>query len=132
MSIRYSRHAATVDCEAPHLRVSLEADVRPTFGSAQERDSRARPASIANGNLEWAGAVLRRTAEITIASQTGCHRTFHEGVAQGIEVDEIGNGERPADTVERVLTALLVFGLAEERQHVLVSPTRVPLAPPIF
>ena len=62
--------------------------------------------------------------------KAGANRGFDESTRRGHRTREIRNRQLAADTVEMVRAALLVFGSAKHRQHVVVGPARDCRAPP--
>ncbi len=94
---------------------------------------RGRPApAVLRGELEIAGALLRRPVEIVVARMAGLLRGLDERLAQRMRLAHIGDRERPADAVQRVLAALLVLGAAKIRQHIVEAPAGVAELPPVI
>ena len=94
---------------------------------------RGRPApAILRRELEIAGALLRRPVEIVVARIARLLRGVDERLAQRMRLADVGDGERPADAVQRVLAPLLVLGAAEVRQHIVEAPAGIAELPPMI
>src|SRR5262245_31097703 len=87
---------------------------------------------MARGQLEITGAFLSGAVEIVVAREARLLRGRDESLAQRMRFAHIGDRERPADPVQRILAARLVLGTAEVRQHILEAPAGIAeLAPMI-
>ena len=80
---------------------------------------RAAPA-VARRQLEIAGALLPAPVEIVVARNAEFFRRGNQGFADVAPGAHVRDGERPADTVERVGAALLILGAAEIWQNFVV------------
>src|SRR5262249_56695935 len=70
--------------------------------------------------------------DVWVAGEAGRLRRLEEGLARRVRLAYVGDRERPAGAVQRVLAALLVLGAAEVGQHVLEAPAGVAeLAPAV-
>src|SRR5262249_18831103 len=70
--------------------------------------------------------------EIIIARKARLLRGCDEGLAQRMRFAHVGNRERPADPMQRILAARLVLGAAEVGQYILEAPAGIAeLAPMI-
>ena len=113
-------------------RPDLDPQIGPPQRRAQVGDGGAAPPFVAHGQLQWADAVLLGAVEVVIAAVAGLFCRSDECVVQLVAGAQIGHVERPARTMMRVGTALLVLGAAEIGQHIVVRPPGVAeLAPQI-
>ena len=89
------------------------------------------PAAAGRG-LEKSRAFLGRAVEVGIGRDADFSRGNDEGLRQRIVVAPVGHRQRPVRAVIFVRTALLVLGLLEIGQHVLIAPAGIAaLAPAI-
>src|SRR5262245_31205516 len=85
----------------------------PAARRAQIAD-RGRPAtSVARGELEIAGAFLSGPVEIVVARKARLLRGFYKSLTQRMRLAYIGNRERAANAMQRILSSLLVLGAAK-------------------
>src|SRR5262245_15720359 len=95
-------------------------------------ESRAGAASALRRGLEEPRAFLRGAVEIGIGWDAGLGRGDDKSFRQRIEMAPVGDRQRAAAAVIFVSTALLVLGLLEVRQHVVIAPAGIAaLAPAI-
>ena len=87
--------------------------------------------AVAHGGLVEARALLRRAVEIVVARIAALLRRLDEGRGERMLVAHVRHAERPAGAVVLVGAALVVLGLAEVRQHVLVAPAGVAELAPV-
>jgi hypothetical protein len=86
---------------------------------------------MSRGQLVVAEAFLVGTVEIRIAPIAALLGSRDEGVAHRQRL-HVGDAERSALAVQLIRATLLVFGLAEIRQHVVVAPADIAeLAPAV-
>ena len=124
--------APPLEQDAARQRVGFDDEIGSAPRLAQIAD-RGRPApAVLRRELEIAGALLRRPVEIVVARIARLLRGLDERLAQRMRLADIGDGERPADAVQRVLAALLVLGAAEVRQHIVEAPAGIAELPPMI
>src|SRR5438876_441678 len=94
-------------------RVRHDGEIGPAARLAQiaERGRAATP--MACGQLEITGAFLGGAVEIVVARKARLLRGRDESLAQRMRFAHIGNRERPAHPMQRILAALLVLGAAK-------------------
>src|SRR5262249_23162837 len=90
------------------------------------------PTPMARGQLEITGAFLGGPVEIIVARKTRLLRGCDESLAQRMRFAHIGNRERPAHPMQRILAARLVLGAAEVGQHILETPAGIAELPPMI
>src|SRR5712691_9825859 len=113
-------------------RVRYDGEIGPAARLAQIADRGRAAAPTARGQLEITGAFLGGAVEIVVARKARLLRGRDESLAQRMRFAHIGNRERPADPVQRILAARLVLGAAEIGQHILEAPAGIAeLAPMI-
>ena len=118
--------APPLEQDAARQRVGFDDEIGPAARLPQIAD-RGRPApAVLRRELEIAGAFLGRPVEIVVARKARLLRGFDERLAQRMRLADIGDGERPADAMQRVLAALLMLGAAEVRQHIVEAPAGLP------
>src|SRR5262249_26062267 len=106
-------------------RARYDGEIGPGAGWAQiAARGRAAPPT-ARGQLEITGAFLSGAVEIVVAREARLLRGRDESLAQRMRFAHIGDRERPADPVQRILAARLVLGTAEVRQHILEAPAGI-------
>src|SRR5262252_4116324 len=87
---------------------------------------------MARGQLEITGAFLGGPVEIVVARKARLLRGRNESLAQRMRFAHVGNRERPADPMQRILAARLVLAAAKIREHILEAPAGIAeLAPMI-
>src|SRR6516165_5470849 len=87
---------------------------------------------MAHGQLEITGAFLGGPVEIVVAGKARLLRGRDESLAQRMRFAHVGNRERPAHPMQRILAARLVLGAAKIGQHILEAPAGIAeLAPMI-
>ena len=96
------------------MRVRLDHQVPATSSRFQIGGRGAPSAPLADRCLIVSGAFLRRAVEVAIARNAGLDGRFDDRINDFVLVVRVGYIEWATDTVELVLTPLLVFGLAEE------------------
>ena len=95
-------------------------------------DRGAAPAHVAHRHLQWSDAILLGAVEIGVALVARLLGGGDKGIVQFVLRAQIGDIERAAGAVMRVGAALLIFGPAEIRQHVVIRPAGIAeLAPQI-
>ena len=77
------------------------------------------------GELEIPGAFLSGPVEIVVAREARLLRGGDESLAQRMRFTDIGDRERPADAVQRVLATRLVLGAPKIGQHILEAPAGI-------
>ena len=100
--------------------------------SAQVTDGRRAAATPAGGELEIPGAFLRLSIEVIIAREARLLGSLDEGLTEWMRFAHVRDRKRPACTMQRVRAALLVFGAAEIRQHVLEAPAGIAELTPVI
>ena len=124
--------AASLKQNTGSRRVGDDREIGPAARRPQVADGGRAAAAVARGELEIADALLCRPVEIIITWEARLLRRGDESLAQGMRLAYIRDGKRAVDPVQRVLSALLVFGAPEIRQHILKAPAGVAeLAPMI-
>src|SRR5499427_3704845 len=87
---------------------------------------------MARGQLEITGAFLGGPVEIVVARKARLLRGRYEGLAQRMRFAHVGNRERPAHPMQRILAARLVLGAAKVGQYIIEAPAGIAeLAPMI-
>jgi hypothetical protein len=81
--------------------------------------------------LEVAGAFLGGSVEIIVARKAGLLCGGDKSLAQWMRFAHIGDGERAACPMQRILSPLLVLGAAEVGQHVIEAPAGVAELAPV-
>src|SRR5262249_39610307 len=84
------------------------------------------------GQLEITDPFLARAVEVIVARKTRLLRGRDESLAQRMRFAHIGNRERPAHPMQRVLAARLVLGAAKIGQHILEAPAGIAELPPMI
>src|SRR5215813_5116782 len=87
---------------------------------------------MARGQLEITGAFLGGPVEIVVARKARLLRGGDESLAQRMRFAHVGNRERPAHPMQRILAPLLIFGAAKTGQHTLEAPAGVAELPPMI
>ena len=96
--------------------------VRPVRHRVQVRVGGRAALAVALVDLE-AGDPLRAVdVEVGDVLVPGLHRRGEHRVDQRLHRAALRDGERPADTVEGILAALVVLGALEVREHLVVRP----------
>src|SRR5215510_1629067 len=87
---------------------------------------------MARGQLEITGAFLGGPVEIVVAGKARLLRGRYESLAQRMRFAHVGNRERPAHPMQRILAPLLIFGAAKTGQHILEAPAGIAELPPMI
>src|SRR6185437_6377158 len=106
-------------------RVRLDPQIAPAFRRAEIAPRGRAAAAAFHRQLQRADAFLFGPVEVGVVRIAGFLRTGDEGVVQRMVGLEVRYAEWTAFAVVVVGTALLVLGLAEIRQHVVVRPAGV-------
>ena len=126
------RGAAALEQDALRQRRGLDMQIAAVLRRAQIGERRAGAAAAARRGLEKSRAFLGRAVEIGIGRDAGFGRGNDEGFRQRIGVPPVGHRQRAARAVIFVGAALLVLGLLEIGQHVVITPAGIAaLAPAI-
>ena len=121
---------ATVEHDALRQRGGLDVQVVPALGGAKIGHRGAGSSAVPRRGLEKAGAFLRRAVEIGVFGNAGLGRGRDEGRRERIGMAKFGHRQRAADAVKIVGAALLVFGLLEIGQHVVIAPALIAVLAP--
>ena len=113
-------------------RIGHDCEIGPPARLPQIADRGRAAPPVARGELEIAGALLGRPVEIVVAREARLLRGFDERLAQRMRLAHVGDRERPADPVQRVLAPLLILGAAEVRQYVVEAPAGIAELPPVI
>ena len=124
--------AAPFEHNALRQRRRFDAQIAAALRRPQIGKRGARPPAAPGRGLEEAGAFLARAVEVGIGGYAGFRRGDDEGFRQRIGVPPVRHRQRAAGAVIFVGAALLVLGLLEIGQHVLIAPAGIAaLAPAI-
>ena len=128
---RPARAGPRTGCAAPAPRFRY-ADCCGSSPGEDRRSAELARRPLPRRGLEEAGAFLRRAVEIGVGGNAGLGGRHHEGFRQRIGVAPVRDRQRPAGAVIFVGAALLVFGLLEIGQHVVITPAGIAaLAPAV-
>src|SRR5689334_21243537 len=101
---------AALEQDAARQRVGGDLEISADLGLPQITH-RGRPAAaVLRGELEIAGAFLRRAVEIVVAREAGLLRGLDERLAERMRLADVRHRKRPADAVQPVLATLLMLG----------------------
>ena len=106
--------------------------IRALQGGPQERARGAPAPPVLLGELVEAAAVLAGAVEVGVRGHAGLLGGGDEHLGQRMAEPMVGHVERAAAGVEAVFQPLVVLGLPEERQHVLVAPALVAELGPVI
>src|SRR5262249_34384904 len=106
-------------------RVRYDGEIGPAARLAQIADRGRAATPMARGQLEITGAFLAGAVEIVVARKARLLRGRDESLAQRMRFAHIGDRERPAHPMQRILAARLVLGAAEVGQHILEAPAGI-------
>ena len=124
--------ATPFEQNALRQRRSLDVQIAARFRRTQIGERRAGAAAATCRGLKKSRAFLGRAVEIGIGRNAGFSGGNHKGLRQRIVMPPVRHRQRPARAVVFVGTALLVLGLLEIGQHVVIAPTGIAaLAPAI-
>ena len=118
--------------DALRQRRGFDVQIAAVLRRAQIGECGAGAPAAAGRGLEKSRAFLSRAVEVGIGRDAGFGRGNDKGFRQRIGVPPVGHRQRPAGAVIFVRAALLVLGLLEIGQHVLIAPAGIAaLAPAI-
>ncbi len=118
-------------CSSGGVAMAPAARMISASASARQVSPWCWNATAPRRGLEITGALLARAVEIVVARDARLLRCGDEGLAQLVRVALVGDAERAAGAVERVGAALLVLGLLEIGQHVVVAPADIAELAPV-
>ena len=124
--------ATAFEQDALRQRRGLDVQIAARFRRTQIGERRAGAAAAPCRGLEKSRAFLGRAVEIGIGRDAGLGGGNDKGFRQRIVMPPVGHRQRAAVAVIFVGTALLVLGLLEIGQHVVIAPAGIAaLAPAI-
>src|SRR6202021_794479 len=115
--------------DAGRMRLGRDGQVGAALGGAEISARRAPAPAVGGRRLVIADAFLGRAVEIVIGGNAGFARRLDHRVAERA-AHRVRHMQRSAAAVELVGAALLVLGLLEIGQHVVIGPAVAALLAP--
>jgi len=123
--------APPLEADPAGERAGDHGQVRARERGAQEGARGAPAQPVLLGELVEARAVLAGPVEVGVRGHAGLARGGHEHLGERMAEAVVGHVERAAAAVVAVLHPLVVLGLPEVRQYVLVAPALVAARGPV-
>ena len=113
---------AAFDQQPPDRRAGAHGQVRPAPVRRQIGHRGGRPARVALGQLVIADAVLRLAVDVHVTRDAKCCGRLEIRLADRQRRDGLADAKGAALAVKAVLERVVILGLAEIGQHVVIAP----------